>query len=186
MFKTEVDGVRYLCQNDGTCVAESTADTRGILRDLAFRNFVEIGGKKYLLKSITGMSERGMETVRIPKRVEKIDKKCFYHCDWLCEITFESRSELKEIGEMAFYLSGLRSIQIPKSVEKIDKECFYHCDSLCEIRFESPSELKEIGESAFSLSGLKSIQIPKNVRKIDKGCLYGCYSLCEIRFESPC
>jgi hypothetical protein len=181
-LNAEVGGVRYLCKSDGTCVAESGVYATGIMTDLFFRNVFELGSGKYVLKGISVMAGRNMETVRIPKNVEKIDKRCFYECRSLCEITFESRSELREIGENAFYYSGLKSIQIPKNVEKIDECCFYGCESLCEVTFESLSELKEIGENAFACSGVKSIQIPRNVEWIHGNCFHRC-SLCEVMFE---
>jgi hypothetical protein len=113
-------------------------------------------------------------TALIDRSIESICNGCFYECESLCEVSFESGCQLKEIGDWAFHRSGLKSILIPKTVEKICDECFYECKSLCEIVFESPSELKEIGNRAFHRSGLKSILIPKNVEKICDACFYDC------------
>jgi hypothetical protein len=65
----------------------------------------------------------GLKSIQIPKNVGKIDEKCFFGCDSLCEIVFETPSELKEIGKLAFGNSGLKSIQIPKNVEERMRFC---------------------------------------------------------------
>jgi hypothetical protein len=99
-------------------------------------------------------------SVLIKRSIEIISDGCFWGCESLYEVTFESDCQLKEIGKSAFYFSGLKSIRIPKNAEKIGQKCFYYCESLYEVTFESDCQLKEIGESAFSSSGLTSFRIP--------------------------
>jgi hypothetical protein len=87
------------------------------------------------------------------------------------EASFESPSELKEIGESAFRYSGLKSIQIPKNVEKIDKDCFYGCKLLCEITFEGkPQSVRTFLPSSLSIlrvpvgMDLSCFKVPESCR----------------------
>jgi hypothetical protein len=99
-------------------------------------------------------------------------------------VTFEIGSALREIGEVAFWLSGLKSIVIPASVGVIDKEAFYCCSSLTSVTFKADSALREIGESAFAESGLTSIVIPASVGVIGKSAFFWCRSLTSVTFET--
>jgi hypothetical protein len=55
--------------------------------------------------------------VMIPADVCEIGTKCFYSCKSLCEVTFETGSKLKEIGNKAFYRTNLAKIEIPSKCE---------------------------------------------------------------------
>jgi hypothetical protein len=115
-----------------------------------------------------------------------IGKYCFSSCESLCEVTFESGCQLKELGKSAFFWCGIKSIRIPSSIEVIGEYCFSSCESLCEVTFESGCQLKELGKSAFYESGIKSIRIPSSIEVIGEACFSHCKSLCEVTFESGC
>jgi hypothetical protein len=88
-----------------------------------------------------------------------IGPECFYCCQFLCEVTFDPGSKLKEIGMCAFNECALKSIRIPSTIEVIGPGCFYCCQFLCEVTFESDSELKEIGRNAFH-ERVKCVRVP--------------------------
>jgi hypothetical protein len=64
-------------------------------------------------------------------------------------VTFESGSELSDIGAYAFGQSGLRCIVIPASVRVIGEYAFYVACSLTSVTFEEESQLREIGNGSF-------------------------------------
>jgi serine/threonine protein kinase len=94
--------------------------------------------------------------------VERISVGCFYECESVCEIIFETGSKLQRIEEHAFSSSGLKTIRIPSSVEFIGEHCFYECKSLCEIGFEGNVKLIE-GNAFDSCRALKCVKIPRGV-----------------------
>jgi hypothetical protein len=122
--------------------------------------------------------------VSIKNHIEKIADGCFSSYKFLCEVTFESISNVKELGRSAFFSCGLRRIRIPNSVEKIGEDCFRHCKSLCEVTFEPISKVKEIERQAFFSCGLKSVRIPNSVEKLGCRCFWSCESLYHVAFDS--
>jgi hypothetical protein len=77
----------------------------------------------------------------VPNSIEMFGAKCFYQCESLKEVIFESGCNLKRIEKWAFRLSGLKSIRIPSKVEFIGEECFSHCKSLNEVIFEGGCDI---------------------------------------------
>jgi hypothetical protein len=188
-FTTEVGGVRYLCKSDGSCVAEAVFDN---VR-LVFRDFVEVGKKAYVLKEIRAVRNSRIQTVIIPKNVEKIDEKCFYECKSLCEVAFESDCQLKEIGKLAFSDSGVKRIEIPPKCETLAGPSLYGVSTV------TISE----GNKCFIMKGgllvdaqrkmlirffglVSNVLIDRSIESISENCFYECKSLCETEFESDC
>jgi hypothetical protein len=128
------------------------------------------------------------ERILIKNFIEVISEGCFSGCTSLCEVTFESDSKLREIGEKTFYACAIQSIRIPSEVEIIGDQCFSNCQSLSEVTFESNCKMREIGKYAFSgFAGgcpIQSIRIPNNVEVIGEWCFSWCESLCDITFDS--
>ncbi len=121
----------------------------------------------------------------------------------ISKIDFNSRIQLKAIGQKAFYqCKELSSIDIPNTVTTIDEQAFDSCDGLNSINigeavssiakgaFEGCSSLSEvvipnsvstIGDYAFAYdNGLSSITIGEAVSSIGKGAFEGCSSLSEV------
>lgn len=128
--------------------------------------------------------------------VEVIGKDCFYSCESLCSVTFESGSCLRKIRENAFCGSeSLREIEIPAGVELIECECFgptrtYRGNvdresGLVRIAFASGSRLQSLANGTFSYNlMLSEIEIPANVDSIGYSCFRYCTSLTRVTFAS--
>jgi hypothetical protein len=182
-FKTEVNGVTYICKRDGTSLTDGRSI--GIGKVLVVRGFIQVNGKRYVLKEIgkSAFKKCGIKSIGIPSSIELIREECFYHCESLYEVAFESYSKLKEICSHAFSRCAINSIRIPGNVEVIGEECFYECEFLSEVTFEPGSRLREICSYAFSDCAIDSIRIPSNLEVIDEWCFSSCESIFELIFE---
>jgi hypothetical protein len=79
-------------------------------------------------------NDSGLNSIRIPKSVQRIGSRCFYGSESLNEVVFESGSKLEEIGSWAFSRSNVKEIDIPVK-----------CKNLTE----------------FSMVGLKTVNVAK-------------------------
>jgi hypothetical protein len=124
--------------------------------------------------------------VRIGNTIERLDIGCFFECQTISTVIFESGSTLLSIGESVFqYCSSLSSIFIPSSVKMLDKSCFYGCESLSIVTFESGSQLSSIAKFAFRCcSSLSSICCPSSVKRLGNECFCKYKSLSTVTFES--
>jgi hypothetical protein len=121
--------------------------------------------------------------VVIESRIEVLCERCFFSCESLTSVTFQSNSKLQRIEEFAFQWSGLTTIEVPASVEVLCKSCFSSCKSLTSVTFEMNSKLQRIEEWAFAESGLTTIQVPASVEVLCKSCFSSCKSLTSVAFE---
>ena len=114
--------------------------------------------------------------------MNKIGLRSFNKCLSLAQISFQTPSSLKLIGEKAFMCClSLKHILIPSSVTEIDKESFLECKSLEQISFETPSSLTSLGEGVFKdCVSLKHISIPSSMTDIPEDIFDGCHLLNQI------
>jgi hypothetical protein len=173
-LEIEVNGLNYVCTSDGRAIVESSRFTP---KELAFRRNLYIDGNRYVLKELRNFGKWNGNKAPIPNSVEIIDSKCFSGCLLLIEVVCESESNLKEIKNEAFSLSGLKSIRIPNSVKKLGDKCFMLCKSLYEVVFESGSQLEEIGHCALYRSNVERIEIPPKCSKLTGSSLRGLKSV---------
>ena len=69
--------------------------------------------------------ERNVESVTIPASVTEIADNAFYTCIGLTSVTFAEGSQLKAIGNEAFYaVNQLESLIIPEGVTSIGQYAF--------------------------------------------------------------
>jgi hypothetical protein len=119
--------------------------------------------------------------IRIPSSVEFLGKECFYGCESLCEVTFESGSKLKRIEEHGFEGNCVSMIQIPSSVEFLGTGCFWGCNWLREVTFEG--NIREIGCRAFDTCLLKCVKVPRGVKlnyEFPEKCRIECIDIAKI------
>jgi hypothetical protein len=131
--------------------------------------------------------------VKIPSSVEIIGKGCFSRCKSLCEMTFETGCEAREIGDWAFQESNVKKIEIPEKCEILNGSSLVGIESVTICRGNSFFILEN--NVMYSKDGKRLIRyfgggneftIKKNVEIIGKECFSHCESLCEVRFETGC
>jgi len=125
-----------------------------------------------------------LSTVILPKTVTEVLYAAFYSISTLTSFSFESNSELIEIGPSMFQQSGLTSIVLPSSVTSIGTSAFYLCTALTDITL--PDSLLTIGVNAFKqCTGLTRIIIPDLVTSIGTDVFIGCTSLIDVVVKNP-
>lgn len=125
-------------------------------------------------------------SVIIPASVTTIDKNAFKDCIVLRAVTFLERSNLKSIGDYAFYnCSSLVAIAIPSNVISIGENAFKNCTSLESVSFDEACQLQSIGDYAFcDCSMLSNIEIPNSVVIIGNGAFQKCTSVETVTFTT--
>lgn len=103
------------------------------------------------------------ESIKIPEAIEETD--------------------VKEIGEFAFYRTKVKSIVLPDTVSRIGECAFCRADELENINI--PENITSIETGVFSeCLSLTEIAIPRNVKFIETGAFGGCISLKRIIVDS--
>lgn len=108
-------------------------------------------------------------SVTFSENMETIGIGAFAGCTSLTSIILSST--IKEIGTLAFMMTGITSINIPASVETIDDNPFEYCESWGAFAKTSsgttlkiPSDITEIDSYAFSeCSSIVSVELPVSV-----------------------
>ena len=119
----------------------------------------------------------GSELV-IPNDIEKIGSKKFYDNLQIKNISFDSNSSLKEIGQDAFSYTSITSLEFPDSVEG-SIFCTNGCTKLTKIVF--PPKATSVGGCS-NCSNLSEIYIPEGVTYV--GSFNNCKSLKDIVLPS--
>ena len=112
----------------------------------------------------------GITEVQLSASLTTIGDGAFYYCYNLTTFTIPEGSQLKTIGEYAFYECAFNSITLPEGFETIGDYAFYYSD-IEEIVL--PSTVTYIGEKAFYYSNIHgNIVIPASVETIGYRALY--------------
>jgi hypothetical protein len=154
---------------------------RQSLRNVTFRNCpVSVLGESGFEKCSS------LESIVIPRSVQKIEDLCFMDCAQLVEAQFESVSQVSVLGNSAFRnCSHLASICVPLSVSRIGLCCFYDCRDLASVSFEVGCRVSGLGRSVFrNCSSLASICIRSYVESIGDYCFADCKALVRVEFEA--
>lgn len=106
-----------------------------------------------------------IKSITIPKIIKNIGTLAFYSIDTLEAVTFESGSQIEEIGNYSFSSnSALTTVTFYSHAAdhcNIGEGAFYNCDLLEKVIFDSSFSLKSIGKGAFA----KEQEDDKNVFK---------------------
>ena len=125
-----------------------------------------------------------LETVSIASTVKTVGNNAFYHCTELKAVTFESGSQLTEIGGDAFEGCVLLcGVMLPESLTTIGNEAFIGCSVLTSVNI--PASVSFIGNGAFrNCSNLESVVIGDNsqLEAINDNTFYQCVALESIDF----
>lgn len=154
------------------------------------------------LKAIesNAFADTAVRKVTIPSTVEVIEKRAFYKCKDLSELTFAAgladadkpNDNLKDmtplrIDRYAFAETALTEVSIPASVEDLSF-VFHKCYSLSKVTFENMApdgRLKKIGVSAFRQTALTEVSIPASVEEIEPKAFVDAASLSKVVFTDP-
>ena len=82
---------------------------------------------------------------------------------------FPLNSEIKSIGEYAFFASRIKSILIPSSVVRICKYALGNCHHLKKVDFAADSKLQIIEKGVFDNSSVEHLSIPSSVVELKDG-----------------
>lgn len=158
-----------------------------------------------IISDYTFMSCSNLEKVNLSTTIEYIGNYAFYGCSKL-DLTLQEFSELREIGQMAFYNSSIRGdLKLPNSLEKIGLSAFYNCKYITSVSLGNkiteipasafgscsgitgdlviPDNIISIGQTAFSnCSGIKSIVFGNNLKSIGQYCFSSCSGVTSIIF----
>jgi hypothetical protein len=139
-------------------------------RSFAWTKFIRSvsfsGGSRLRLIGFESFLSSGLCSITIPSSVEEIEGKVFYCCKHLSRVTFETKSELRQIRSLAFCgCSALESFCLPSSVELVDASCFWHCNIISSLSFENPSHLGELMN--LPLNSVSYVDIPDSVEVLN-------------------
>lgn len=159
-------------------------------RNLIVPETVEIDGYTFRVTEIASSAfYRGegstnlpnLQTVTLPASIELLQNDSFRDSGNIQSVYFAPNSQLKEIGERAFYFSNIAEITIPASVEIINNRAFSFTENLATINIPKDSQLKVIGHQAFTTNKqLKTIYVPKDVELIGDRAFSETFNLAEI------
>lgn len=152
------------------------------------------GGQPYTVTAI-GVSAFGsfstrinVSSVFIPATVRSIGSHAFIYCNALTTVTFAEGSQLKSIGNNAFWGSEhlyprFKEIKIPDSVETIGNGAFRHCQNL--ERITLPSALQTLSNGTFyGCAALSEVTFPASLKTIEKSAFGYCRNLSEVKLPA--
>ena len=108
--------------------------------------------------------------------------KQFYGHKGIQRVTFRPSSQVREIGELAFYDTSVVLVDIPNDVRVLRGYCFSNCCCLRHVTFGASSKLERINTGAFYRTSIESIDIPDSVVEILDVCFSDCKKLRYVTF----
>ncbi len=189
-FKYDSEENGYICVGQNVNYLKKSLDDLVIPQTYEGKPVVAIGDYAFAAKS-------SIDSVTIPASVIKIGEgafsSCYYedknHNMYIKRIKFERKSQLKYIGDKAFYnCVRLQKISIPDSVEEIGDYAFActvnEKTSFEKIEFGANSRLKILGDYVFwNNDGLKIAKLPGSLNQLGLRIFGGCDNLEEIEFN---
>jgi hypothetical protein len=129
---------------------------------------VQFGSESKLQKLCSDCFQEcsSLQSITIPRCVEKIERNCFGKCCSLSVVLSESNSKLRNLEVGAFLdCSSLRSICVPSSMPQLSPGTFEKCH-LSVLTFESPSHLESMWLNIPDEFVGDQPQIPDSVRRL--------------------
>lgn len=164
--------------NKGLYGYNSSSSSRSKMESLVISEGVEsIEGRGVL-------SNSKLKTVSLPSSLIEIGDSAFYYLSNLKSVIFPNGSNLKTIGEFAFWECGLESFDMPSSVVAIGQRAFYANKKLSSIII--PENVTVIQSNTFaSCSSLTTVVLNENITRIEQAAFYQCSSLENIDNNFP-
>jgi hypothetical protein len=135
----------------------------------------------------SAFAHAGIESIEIPRLVEKFGTSAFAYCVRLSKVVVEAGCQLHRLRKTAMlHCISLREICIPAAVESLGTGCLSQCECLETVTFESGSKLRKLGQEALSSCEKlgPSIHLPSTLKKIREYCFAGSKELQKITFEA--
>ena len=143
---------------------------------------------------------KGLERIKLPPQITRIENYAFLSCANLKKIEFPSHLEV--IGEYSFSeCNSLEEVNFPNSLMKMGFSAFADCKGLKHIRFNHSipvtrwafsgcvnvltldlgDRMDDIGNgSFFECKNLRKVVIPPSVKSIGDDAFHNCYQLREV------
>jgi hypothetical protein len=151
-------------------------------------NLKEIGNWTFCFNRF---NRSNLITIQIPNSVEKLGHRVFSLRKNLCEVTFESQSQLRELGNWIFVGSSVKSIELPPKCEILTGLSLLELESIrvtedaailtvknnFVINTKSNALIRYLGHSAH-------IIIESFIESIAEGCFGDCRAVRKVTFES--
>ena len=162
-FSPEGDPFKYTVLDEDAETVAVTGCEAG-RTDIVIPASVEYDSKSYTVTEIGAKAFRGyneMNSLTIPCSVQKIGPAAFQNCTGLTTLSFESGSQLKEIGKDAFAYTGkddstvpatIADLTLPASLETLGEGAF-HCVPVVRFALEDNSKLTEIPDGFLAADG---------------------------------
>lgn len=135
-------GIRYRLDEEDNICAVTGYDAFSVPAKVSIPETITENGQVYKVIGIgyyAFFECEKIESVSLPKSIERIDHSAFKDCKNLKSISIEEG--LKYIDTYAFYgCSSLGKVYIPSTVHLIDCTAFQLCDSLTEIKVDEKNE----------------------------------------------
>lgn len=138
-----------------------------------------IESNEYTLSYDSKMIIKGknIEVIHIPQTVEIIKDRAFAYLDFVKEVTIPEG--VKEIGDLAFFMSSIERIVLPSTVKKIGECAFCYCKNLKEVVLSDG--IAHLGVCMFQdCNALVSVKVPNSIKSISSGCFLDCRGLTNI------
>lgn len=119
-----------------------------VFEDSSGKSITEETGEETTITEIgeNAFYSTGIETLALPKGIEKIHSDAFGRCYKLTEIIFADTVE--EIGYSAFSdCNALEELYLPENIKKLDNSAFSGCKNL--VRIEGGEGIENLGSSVF-------------------------------------
>ena len=102
-------------------------------------------------------------------QLREIGDRAFYRCG---QAKVSLPDGLERIGFGAFECSELKALYVPASVREIAPWAFHECGRLCAVSFATDSRLRRLGRSAFEESGSLVVALPEGLEEVPEACFY--------------
>ena len=127
-----------------------------------------------------------LSSITIPDSITNINSYSFSNCTRLSSVTFNTNSNLVNIGDYAFQNdTSLNTIRIPNTVTQIGSYAFNSCTALTSVTFVNTPTISYIDSNAFSTcSKLSTITIPISVTSIGVNAFSACSLLTSVTMST--
>merc|ERR1711865_349272 len=126
--------------------------------------------------------------VTIPSSIRYVRNCCFFGCEAITSVVFESSSATTTVLELESFIfwccKELLSVRLPQNLTVIPGGCFRGCCSLLDVVI--PGRVRTIQDFAFygCARALSAVDLPESVIAIGEEAYSGCFGLVRVTIRS--